>query len=451
MAESAEVTLRPKSGAGRRTTQEKERPRLTDASIKKLPTPEEGNRITYDADVPGFGIRITSAGARSFVLNYRTRAGRERRYTIGGFPDWQTTAARESARELKRLIDAGGDPMADIEAEREAATVAGPKKEGNPLSLCDRFEQEHMPRKRAGTATDYKRMLNKHIRPHFGVHLRVADVAFEDIDRLHRKITAAGHPYRANRVIAVLSKMFSLAIHWKMRTDNPCKGIERNLEEKRKRYLKEEPELGHELVRLTKALAAYPDQRIADIFRLLLLTGARRGEVLAMRWADLALDAVNGKSKKKTGTWSKPASTTKQATDHVVPLSEPARQLLCEIREQAKKKALGEYVFPGAGSSKHIVSIKRAWKTICESANIVGLRIHDLRHSYASFLANAEGASLPLIGALLGHSNPATTARYAHLFDDPQRAATERVSDIIMGAGQPKKKPASKRQPKRRP
>ena len=121
--------------------------RLTDAGIKRLRAPRVGNKITYDSDVAGLGIRVTAAGARSFVFNYRTRSGRERRHTIGSHPDWRTTGAREEARRLRRLVDEGGDPLADIEAERDAPTVA---------QLCDRFELEHLPRKRPGTAADYR-------------------------------------------------------------------------------------------------------------------------------------------------------------------------------------------------------------------------------------------------------------------------------------------------------
>jgi integrase len=394
---------------------------LKDSMVKRLPLPAAGSRVTYDSQVKGFGVRVTAAGARSFVLNYVTKAGRERRYTIGAFRDWSTVAARDKARELRRKVDDGGDPLADIEVERSAPTVT---------ELCDRFEAEHLPRKRPGTAADYKRILANHIRPHFGAHTKVADVEFADIDALHRKITKTGHAYRANAVLRVASKMFSLAIRWNMRTANPCKGIERNHEAKRKRYLS-----GDELVRLTTALAAYPDRQTANIFRLLLLTGARRGEVLSMRWADIDLTA---------GTWIKPGSTTKQRTDHCVPLSAPTRQLLAEIQEEQKaksrSKALPTYVFPGNGERGHITTVKKSWASICKAAAISGLRIHDLRHSFASQLASG-GASLPLIGQLLGHSNPTTTHRYSHLFDDPQRAATEKVGAIIAAAGKPAKQP----------
>ena len=394
-----------------------ERERLTDAIVKRLPRPKTGNRIAYDSDVAGFGCRITAAGSRAFILNYRTRTARERRHTIGRYPDWSTTAARAEAKRLRRLIDEGGDPLADIKAERAAPAMA---------DLIERFETEHLVRKRPGTATDYRRMLNNHIRPALK-HLKVADVTFEDVDRLHQRITKAGHPYRANRVIAVLSKMFALAIRWNMRDDNPCVGIERNVEHSRRRYLKDD-----ELARLVKALATHADKLAADVVRLLLLTGCRRGEALAARWADLDL----GK-----GVWSKPASSVKQNTPHEAPLSAPARQLLSEIRDahaaKHRKRPLGEYVFPSHGAEGHRVDIKRDWRQLTKAAGITGLRVHDLRHSFASQLASG-GASLPLIGALLGHSNPTTTHRYAHLFDDPQRAAVERVGAVIGAAGREK-------------
>jgi integrase len=381
---------------------------LADALIKRLPVPAKGNRITYDDAVAGFGARVTANGHRGFILNYRTKAGRERRITIGEFPNWTTGAARIEARRLKQLVDRGGDPLADIVEQRQAPTVA---------DLCDRFTQEHLPRRRHGTAVNYKILIDKHILPSLKDR-KVAEVGYADIDRLHRQISRDA-PYAANRTVAVLSKMFSLAIRWQIRDDNPTKTIERNPENERKRYLS-----GDELTRLIKALSAHPDRQAADIIRVLLLTGARRGEVLSMRWADIDVTA---------GTWTKPASTTKQKKEHIVPLSAPTRQLLAEIAAK-QKKPLGTFVFPSNGESGHVVEIKRAWRTLTKTADITGLRIHDLRHSFASQLASG-GASLPLIGALLGHSSPSTTARYAHLFQDPQRAAAEKVGAVIAAAG----------------
>ena len=224
----------------------------------------------------------------------------------------------------------------------------------------------------------------------------MADVAYEDIDAIHRRITNLGKKVQANRTVAVLSKMFNLAVKWRMRPDNPCKGTDRNTESKRVRYLTSD-----ELGRLMEALAKHSDQQSGNIIRLLLLTGCRKGEALWARWADFDLAA---------GTWSKPASSTKQNRPHVVPLSAPARMLLKGIQdEQAGKhrRGVGAYVFPPDRSSAndHRVDVKNGWRSICKAAGITDLRIHDLRHSFASELVSG-GVSLAAIGALLGHSSP---------------------------------------------
>jgi integrase len=378
---------------------------LTDAIIRKLPTPEKGNRITYDDIVGGLGIRITAAGARSFILNYTVRgSGKGRRYTIGSFPDWACTQAREEARHLKRLIDGGGDPLGVIEDQRGAPDMA---------ELVERFETEHLPRLRPATAAGIRAQIRNHVLPHLGKNTKVADVRFEDVDRLHRKLSK-DYPYGANRVLALCSKMFTLAIRWKMRPDNPCKGVERNDEHSRQRYL-----TAAEVTALTKALAEFPDQDMADIFRMLLLTGARKSEVLTMKWDDVDIGI---------GKWVKPPMATKANRKHEVPLSGPARQLL--DKRLANKRS--DHVFPSNRGHGPIGNIHRAWVRLTKDAGIDGVRVHDLRHTFASSIASG-GGSLPLIGALLGHSNPTTTHRYAHLFDDAQREAVERVGAALTG------------------
>lgn len=160
------------------------------------------------------------------------------------------------------------------------------------------------------------------------------------------------------------------------------------------------------------------------------MTGARRGEVLKARWDQFDLEA---------GIWTKPGATTKQKTVHRVPLSAPACQLLSEISAEAEKEVARDrpersvWVFPGRTNGQAREGVKRPWGEICRAAKLTGdkaVRIHDIRHSYASILASA-GLSLPIIGQLLGHTQPGTTARYAHLYDDPLRAATERVGAIV--------------------
>ena len=253
-------------------------------------------------------------------------------------------------------------------------------------------------------------MIRVHIRPRLGKR-KVATLAYADVDALHREVTKQAGPYRANRVIALLSRLCSLAMQWQWRADNPCRGIERHTETKRKRYL-----TGAELVQLSAAIAEHDDQDAADILRFLLLTGARRGETLAARWADFDIEA---------GIWIKPGATTKQKTEHRVPLSAPARQLLA-----GRERGESEFVFPGRNGTGHRIEIKGNWRRICKAAKISNLRIHDLRHSYASFLASS-GVGLHVIGGLLGHTTPTTTFRYSHLFDDTLRQATERVGAII--------------------
>jgi integrase len=395
---------------------------LTDATIRKLEPPEKGNTRVYDGSVPGFGVRITAGGHKAFIFNYRVReTGQERRFTIGSYPNWGAVAARKKARELKRLVEDGGDPLGDLEDKRAAPTMA---------DLIERFRDEHLEKRREGTRIGYKGILRKHIEPFFGSKKKVADVIHEEIDELHRKVTENGGPYAANRTVAVLSKMFNLAQRWRMRADNPVKGVERHTEYIRQRYI--EP---MELARLIDALAVHPEKQACNILRVILFSGCRKGEAMAMRWATIDLT---------TGKWSKPASSTKQNKPHEVFLSAPVRQLLAKIAEEQTgngRRPLPEFVFPSATSKKgHVVDIDQTWWSLCKAAKIENLRIHDLRHSFASQLASG-GASLPLIGAMLGHAKAETTKRYAHLFAEPQQQAAERVGAIYAAAGKPTKEP----------
>lgn len=323
------------------------------------------------------------------------------------------------AEELRRQVDSGADPMSERHADRAAPTIN---------DLADRFEAVHLTKRRPATARDYAGLLRLYIRPQLG-RLRVADLRHADVERLHHRIAQTA-PYQANRAIAVLSKMLSLAMNWEMRSDNPVRGIERMPEEKRERFL-----TLAELARLGEALALHLERTSANAVKLLLLTGARRGEALTATWEQFDLTA---------GTWTKPAASTKQGKLHRVPLSAPALAVLTEMRaaadkenERRRRDGLPEaaHLFPGK-DGKPITDIKHFWVAVTRKANIVGVRIHDLRHTYASVLASS-GLSLPIIGALLGHTQAATTQRYAHLMDDPLRAATERAEAIIAGGRKP--------------
>jgi len=386
--------------------------RLTDRLIWELPAPERGNRVYYDSAndrgkdwIPGFGLRVTSRGARAFVFNYRTQSNVDRRLTIGSPPAWSTAAARAEAARLRQLVNTGQDPLGVLQTLRTAPTVS---------DLCDRFAAEHLPKKRPSTQQAYATMIAKSIKPAMGSR-KVSDIAFADVDSLHRSVTQEFGPFAANRVLSVVSKMFALAIRWRMRPDNPARGIERNQELPRVRYL-----TADELARLIAVLAEYKDRQAVNVIWLLLLTGARKMEVLSARWADIDL---------KQALWIKPGHTVKQKTEHRVVLSSAAVKILTAIRRDALAEQ--EWVFPlRPASRERRNSLEQAWNNIREAAQLQNVRLHDLRHTFAS-LAVSEGASLPTIGALLGHVVPATTARYSHLFDDPLRHVAERVGAML--------------------
>jgi integrase len=360
--------------------------------------------IDWDASLPGFGTRTTANGVSSFILNYRNRSGRERRLTLGRCKHMSKTEARARAKELKARIDAGDDPQAERVEFREAPTVA---------DLCQRYAEEHLPKKRPASQVEDRAMIRDYILTELA-HLKVAEVAFCDISRLHHKITRAGKPIRANRTVALLSKLFSLAVRWGMRADNPCKGVEKNPEQGRERYLE-----GEEIARLMKALSELEDQESANAIMLALLTGARRGEILQATWEQFDL---------RKGVWTKPSSHTKQKRVHSVRLSRQARDLLKAmhtIRASTEKR-----LFPGRIYSDGTASIRPAWEKARELAGLPDVRFHDLRHSFASFLVS-EGVSLPMIGKLLGHTQAQTTLRYAHAHDDALAAAANLVGSVV--------------------
>ena len=222
-------------------------------------------------------------------------------------------------------------------------------------------------------------------------------------------------------------KMMALAIRWEYRAENtnPCEGaVERNPETKRKVYLKSD-----QIARLSEVLAAYPNQQSADLIRLVMLTGARRGETMAAKWSDIDWEAR---------IWNKPGSTTKTETEHHLPLSAPVLELLSGMKARAEQKAKEKgcepspYLFPARNGNGSVSDIKKSWAAVCKAAGLEGVRLHDLRHTAASILVSG-GKTLPLIGALLNQSSPTTTARYAHLYTEPLCEAAEQLGAVVTG------------------
>jgi integrase len=280
------------------------------------------------------------------------------------------------------------------------------------VELTRRYLDEHAyPKKKPSSVVGDESHLKLHILPSLG-RLRVSDVKRADIATLHHSLRSA--PYTANRVLSLLSKMFSLAERWGLRPDgsNPCLHVERYRENARERYL-----LQQELDRLGDVLRDVERQQLESpsvvaAIRLLLLTGARRGEILNLRWEYINFERA---------TINLPDSKTGAKT---IPLNAPALEVLTGLDQTS------EWVLPGARSDAPLVNLSRPWSRIRRRAQLDGVRIHDLRHSFASVAAGA-GASLPVIGRLLGHSQPATTQRYAHLADDIVHSTAEEVGERL--------------------
>jgi integrase len=373
--------------------------KLTKSVVERL-SPAVADYVVWDAQLPGFGVRVKPSGVKSYVVQYRNRkTGGSRRKTIGQHGPLLTFhKARERARII--LADAlkGNDPIADDRAIRAAPTI-------NELA-ADYLAQHALPKKRARSVENDRSMLDRIILPRLGGK-KVNAVQSRDINALH--VAMKDTPYQANRVLALMSKMFSLAMKWGWSSDNPVKGLERYHEERRERWLSDD-----ELGRLLGALSTHLNQRAANAVRFQLLTGARIGEVLSARWSDVDLTR---------GVWIKPSHHTKQNRTEHLPLSAPALALLAEMRERAG--AVERYLFPGDAPDKPLQGIKKFWRSITEQTGLKDYRLHDNRHTHASHLVSS-GLSLEIVGRLLGHTNPLTTKRYAHLADDPLRAAAER-------------------------
>ena len=381
-------------------------PKLTKRFIDSLAPPPTNYLIEWDDDLAGFGLLITKSGHKSFVCQYRNQFGRVRRLTLGALGKLTPVQARKMAQKVLAEVAHGRD-VAQIKTEqRRASSVA---------ELARRYLVEHAePRKKAWSVKQDRRLLEKHILPALGHH-KIQAVTRADIAKLHHDLHQT--PIQANRVISLLSKMFNLAETWGLRPDNsnPCRRIEKYKEKKRERYLSNE-ELSRLSEVLQKAEAREMPTAILAI-RLLLYTGARVSEVTTLKWEHVDSEI---------GVMRLPDSKTGAK---IIPLPQPAIDLL----RTAPKIHDNPYVCFGLKPGQHIIGLQHIWQRIRKDAGIEDVRLHDLRHSFAS-VAAAAGMGLPIIGAILGHSQPSTTQRYAHLALDPIKSATEEVARRITRA-----------------
>jgi integrase len=357
--------------------------------------------------VRGLGVRVTASGVKSFIFEARIK-GRPRRLTLGKWPDLNVALARERALEIRTGIAKGNDPHAAHLAEKHEATFD---------ELMDRYMNEYARlHKKPRSIADDEYYLDHYI-PQSWRARRLSDINRTDVERLHASLGQERGHYPANHSVRLLRHMFNRAADWGMlRTENPAQRLTLFREEKRERYLTPE-----ELQKVNAALLEEPDWRWRTYFPLALMLGTRKSELLAMRWTDIDLTAR---------TWRIPE--TKAGNTHLLPLPGPAMAMLDALPSRDKS----EWVFPGDGASGHIVEPAKAWQRIRKRAGVADVRIHDLRHTLASWLV-AQGFNLPIIGRALNHTQPATTARYAHLALDPVRAALEQNAALMMPQASP--------------
>jgi integrase len=368
--------------------------------------------VTYvwDDQLAGFALKVLPDGRRRYVVKYRVKGGRNARQRWFGLgTHGQVTCEQARARALQVLsaVARGEDPQAQLMAERTAPTVA---------ELWARYEAEHLPRKKERSGAGDRQKARDHVLPALG-RLKVDEVRRADIQRLHQKLS--DRPYQANRVLALLSKMFNLAEAWGMRREhtNPCLHVQRFKESARQRYLAP-PELRALAVALQELEASGAiSASAAAAIKLLLLTGARVSEILSARWEWIDWPRrVLRLPDSKTG----------------------AKEIF--LNDQSLLVLTGLIMIEGSSGNPHVIrarvhgqpitDLARPWNLVCARANLQGVRIHDLRHTAAS-VGVASGLNLPVIGRLLGHTQMQTTQRYAHVDIDPALVAANAIGAAL--------------------
>lgn len=401
--------------------------KLTQRSVEAA-KPGERRYVVSDSEIPGFRLQITPSGKKSFYFAYRVGGGRgatQREPKIGDWPAMKAEKARGIAEDWAAQVRLGGDPGGDRRDARAAPRMS---------DLFTRYLTDHAEmHKKASSVANDRRLIEKRLIPALGKR-KIAEVTRDEIARLHRSLAMT--PYEANRMLSLLSKAFNLAEIWGWRPDasNPCRHVRKYREEKRTRFLSET-----ELARLGEVLRRAEmdgflllppragkrdtDKRIpisryaVAATRLLILTGARTGEILGLKWDWIDLeDGIAKLPDSKTG-------------EKAIMLPPPALAVL----DQLPRIEGNPHVIVGGKLGAALVNLKKPWGAIREAAGLEEVRGHDLRHGFASIGA-ASGLTLETIGALLGHSQPSTTLRYVHFASNPLKAAASGIGGRIEAA-----------------
>lgn len=370
--------------------------KLTKRFVERI-TPDQKETLKFwDSELKGFGVVILPSGRRTYCVQYRNQQRVLKRLKIGVHGQITAEEARELAKKRLGQVAHGEDPAEEKKSFKKLATIK---------DLAEDYMERHGCRKRPRSLKEDQILLKNIILPYLG-DKKVEHVSRRDIETIHLRLE--GTPYQANRFLALLSKMFSLAVVWGWREENPVKGIERYHEEKRDRWLNEQ-----ELNQLWEVLNRHPEHKASYAFKLLILTGARKNEVFQATWDQFNLEE---------GVWIKPSHITKQKKREHLPLSEKAIEVLQDLKKLTHDQS--SYLFPGKINGKPLQDVRGFWEKMLKLANLKDIRIHDLRHTHASHLVSS-GLSLTIVGKLLGHTQAATTQRYAHLADEPLRQAAE--------------------------
>ena len=372
--------------------------------------PSEARYVLWDTELKGFGVRVESSGLKSFLVRYR-HLGRRRFLSLGRFGEITPEQARLLAQKALSKVREGADPADERSQDREAITVK---------KLVERFLTDHVEEKRKSkTATHYRSVLEGYLVPKYGSK-KAQELTRADMAKLHLEIKHA--PYQANRLLAVVASMYSFGDKHGLTPEdfNPAKKIERFPETRRERFLTTE-----ELQKLGQAFRDLDESgRFGTAIQaliFLLLTGARLNEILKLKWSYVDLER---------GLLLLPDSKTGKKA---ITLNSASAAILGEMKIKADDKRNGEYVFYGADVEIPRSDLKKPWAAVTELAGLEGLRIHDLRHSFASIGAG-DGLGLPIVGKLLGHTQASTTQRYAHLDVDPLRKASNAIGSVLVNA-----------------